>query len=247
VTRIIVLAAILVVVGCEQRDKVLPVPFEPKPTDCSRDLLAAIDRGDLETATDLRARGAVAACDETDAAMRRAVQERHLEAVKILVSLGATGCALNAAIGDARTNDLALLLQAGADPNAADCRPRPRFAGDRDPPEPPLPLQLAFTMHRIGRRGMESARLLLQHGADPNHRYEYRWGRYTVPSGRYSVELRDATPLIAASVLGDPAFVTLLLDAGADVNARDAAGKSALDYAREGTHDEIVALLRTKR
>ena len=44
----------------------------------------------------------------------------------------------------------------------------------------------------------------------------------------------QTTPLMMAAMYGAPSSVTLLLDAGADAKLRNAAGLSALDFARQG-------------
>lgn len=51
------------------------------------------------------------------------------------------------------------------------------------------------------------------------------------------------TPLFLAAYKGNPALMKLLLEAGADVNATDRAGKSALSYACEASNPEAVELL----
>ncbi|MFO0592451.1 MAG: ankyrin repeat domain-containing protein [Polyangiaceae bacterium] len=77
-------------------------------------------------------------------------------------------------------------------------------------------------------------RFLLAHGANPNVANE-----------------RGETPLIRAAgcpygslECGFPQRIKLLRDAGANVRARDKAGKSALDRAREQGSNEILPLLR---
>ncbi len=82
---------------------------------------------------------------------------------------------------------------------------------------------------------VEIIKLLLSKGADVN-------APYISKDERYSGE----TPLMNVSKKGAMDVVKLLLSHGADVNARTKAGKTALDYAQEKGHQEIVALLTAK-
>ncbi|KAH9988398.1 ankyrin repeat-containing domain protein [Russula vinacea] len=70
------------------------------------------------------------------------------------------------------------------------------------------------------------ARLLLDHGADPNER------------GLYGL-----TPLLRASKVGDIEMARLLVEHGASVELQDGAGKTPLDYASEKQHVEVIKLL----
>ena len=49
---------------------------------------------------------------------------------------------------------------------------------------------------------------------------------------------------MAAAETGNTSIVKALLDLGADVNARDDKGRTALGWALEGGHNEVVELLR---
>ena len=51
------------------------------------------------------------------------------------------------------------------------------------------------------------------------------------------------TPLHMAAGGGHSAVVQLLLESGADVNAKDRRDQTALDLAQKAGHDEIVELL----
>ena len=75
---------------------------------------------------------------------------------------------------------------------------------------------------------LKVAEALVKHGADVNLRDGSGW-----------------TPLLMASNDGNAELVTLLLTAGADVNA-DNDGKTALALADTGGHRETAALLRAK-
>ena len=71
-------------------------------------------------------------------------------------------------------------------------------------------------------------RLLLERGADPNAR--------TLPNQESAAFMRDVrvkgeTPLHRAAAFSDPDIILLLLDHGADRQARDANGDSPLSWA----------------
>ena len=53
----------------------------------------------------------------------------------------------------------------------------------------------------------------------------------------------QTTPLMMAAMYGTPSSVTLLLDAGADAKLRNAAGLSALDFARQGQRPQSQELI----
>jgi ankyrin repeat protein len=83
-------------------------------------------------------------------------------------------------------------------------------------------------VHRAADGGnVEGARVLLEHGHDPNGR----------PG-------RSRTPLHMVVEKGNLEFVTLLLEYGADTNRKDWDEQTALEIARERRRDRIVALLQ---
>lgn len=105
------------------------------------------------------------------------------------------------------------LLQGGANPNE-------------------IVTQLALTMpvlSRVARLGdVETMRVLLEHGADPNLKGS-----------------RGLTPLMmAAATSADPTMVSLLLDKGAVVDARDESGQTALDWALRLGDTQASRILR---
>jgi ankyrin repeat protein len=73
---------------------------------------------------------------------------------------------------------------------------------------------------------LELSKLLLEHGADVNAKQE-----------------GDFTPLQGAAQNGQRAMVEMLLEYGADKVPVNRDGKSAVDYAREGGHMDVAALL----
>ncbi len=78
-------------------------------------------------------------------------------------------------------------------------------------------------------RQIETARLLLQHGADPNVR-----------------RADGATPLHLAAQSGQIEMILLLLFNGADLKIKDDAGKIPLDWATEAKQEKTAELLRTE-
>jgi ankyrin repeat protein len=55
-----------------------------------------------------------------------------------------------------------------------------------------------------------------------------------------------ATPAIVAAFEGHEEVVKMLLEAGADVNAKDTEGNTALSLATARGHQEVVKLLKSK-
>ena len=70
-------------------------------------------------------------------------------------------------------------------------------------------------------------RLLLNHGANPNAKTN-----------------NGKTALMLLAFLGNSAAVELLIHKKVDVNAKDADGKSALDYATEDNYPNVIRLLK---
>lgn len=79
----------------------------------------------------------------------------------------------------------------------------------------------------VSQNHTQIARLLMDHGADVNHKYE---GGFT--------------PIMHAAHAGNVELVTLLIDHGADPNAKNGEGKTALSFAQEKNREKVVDLLR---
>lgn len=155
-----------------------------------------------------------------------------------------TRAAIEAAIRADRRESLELLLVAGANPN--------RGAGEF--PDYVRTFSAAVEGRVFFGRSLDITRVLLAHGADTEQRDEYRWNPRTeraddtgLPYTRCEIDLRRATPLIAATVAGDIALVRELLASKADLMANDADGKTALDYARTRSDPEMISALQRGR
>ena len=134
----------------------------------------------------------------------------------------------------------AALIEAGADPNAPDklgLTPLHTAAAFSDAPE--------------------VVAELLKKGADPNARSGYGLLRLSSLGGKIGAVFLQGysdpnprtrlgfTPLHQAAALSkSPAIITLLLDAGADVNIRDKSGKTPWDYAKENPALKGTRVLR---
>ena len=80
---------------------------------------------------------------------------------------------LEEAIRDDRTDALALLLRAGVNPN----RVTGEFRNERS-------INVAFEERLFRGRGLKAMRLLLEHGATPDQRYNYSWDPENALHGR---------------------------------------------------------------
>lgn len=108
---------------------------------------------------------------------------------------------------------VAALLKAGANPNV--------LGRCQTPPDEPMQTPLACAAVRGTSDGLTSVTTLVAAHADPEARG---------PHG--------ATPLMLAAGNGDAAITSALLQAGANRNAKDATGRTALDYARTARHND---------
>jgi ankyrin repeat protein len=148
------------------------------------------------------------------------------EMIELLVNAGAKADVFNhngvAPLALANTlNGMRMLLRAGANPNVGDWKDRP-----------------LITMNSTG---VDYARILIEAGAEVNvHNYRgesalinaetVELARYLIEEGGADVNLRcfdRRTPIMLARNIE---IVKLLIQHGADVNARDVDGLSALDY-----------------
>jgi ankyrin repeat protein len=133
----------------------------------------------------------------------------------------------------ARTGDpeaLELLLSAGADPNAHGTRGQTAL------------------MWAAAQGHPEAVGVLLSHGADVHARSD-SWSQvmavppHSDPANQQVVPHGDNTALLFAARSGDVASARLLMEAGADLDATDAAGTTATVLAAHSGYRELVELL----
>lgn len=85
----------------------------------------------------------------------------------------------------------------------------------------------AFLMMATFKGHADIVQTLLAQGADPNTK----------------INKIGFTPLMGAAFKGDANIVQNLLAQGADPNAKDINGGTALDYARDKRHKQVVIIL----
>jgi Ankyrin repeats (many copies) len=202
--------AVACLCGCDKAGRQLPIP-PGQHGECNTSLLDAVHQHDRAGVAALRKRGASTHCSEL-------IHE------------------LSASIAADDVDAVAWLLEVGADPNwNGPCTLNPleaAFAGRHQ----------ALRTRRPALRETRILALLLEAGADPDGRWE-GCGGLPWPGWRPG---RGVTPLMIAALAGDVEFAELLLGAGADAAARDATGRTALDYARASAEPEsarVAAML----
>ena len=231
-------------------------------------LMFAARNGDLASARLLVAAGADV--DDTNAwgvsAVTMAAHAGFGPLLKLFLEAGADPDAAEAGFaaihGAVMRRDpqlVATLLDHGADPNAVLRTWTPTRRASRDFHFKPA--LIGATPFWLAARfaAPDVMRLLADHGADPALVHHARYKR------RYSQVLTESTTaLMAAAGMGggrleawvppDPAEAELLaldavqvaLELGADVNATDAAGRTALDGARMGRMRTVAAFLESR-
>lgn len=172
--------------------------------------------------------------NDGETALMRAVRLENVETVRSLLAHGA----------DANRSDVfgdTAVTLAYASSNAAieQLLPAPAFKGQ------PLNVLNAFLRAAIARKDEAKVKELLTAGADPNHEYAIGYAHKTIKN----------RVLVVAASLGHPGIVQLLLNKGADVNAKGLISGSehglnygtALEAAEQANKPEVVALLRNVR
>jgi ankyrin repeat protein len=173
-------------------------------------------------------------------ALYPAVKGGNLEIVKRLIDAGAdvkeeTAYTLLWAAGSGDEQMVEALLQAGADVNA---EVSPGYSisaqgGRRN-------LVLTALSAAVRTRSPRVLQVLIDSGIDVNRRQSF-------PPHQTRWNAADSTALIEAARMGETEMVRSLLEAGADIEARDQDGESALDVAISGGNNDAIELLRAVR
>lgn len=191
----------------------------------------AVDSKKWETASWLIRQGAdVNFVGKAWSILENACKQNNLEGVQFLVSNGANvdgpegeGGPL---IGSTEYGTLEMtryLLSEGADINAVHICRDGKDAGK----------SYESALDRaIWQGNMEQIKLLLSYGADIEYRNEFVDGN---------------TPLLMATIRGSTNVVAYLLEQGADKNAKNTRGETALDIAQRRGHEGQVALLTSNK
>ena len=221
---------------------------------------SVIKKGDLKGVKALINHGlCVNECNVSDTPLSSAVDKNKFEIVKLLIDLGAEidgrfgdyWTPLMSAAGNGNKEIAKYLIDLGANVNAKS-----------DYNYSWTPLTLALTKKNDG-----MVKLLVKAGADINSQdsalwtplmYSLGWGNSIeiiklLIDSEANVNVRisgssfsspnSLTPLIYAAQIRDKSAIEALINAGADINARDDDGKSALDYVtpsptKEDSNDE---------
>ncbi|HXJ72932.1 MAG TPA: ankyrin repeat domain-containing protein, partial [Candidatus Dormibacteraeota bacterium] len=179
------------------------------------------------SATDARERTAlhIAAADN-----RKEIAEVLLARKADLNARSSEGSPLYLAVQRGLVNMASLLISRGADVDAKG------------------PNGLTALVQAIANLNQGLVELLLDHKADPNARYEMTFDAVPdLPNPNHykqTINAAQLTPIMLAAYAGHTSIVTLLIKAGADVNAQDSTGTTALLWAvrrdRPGAVDVLL-------
>jgi ankyrin repeat protein len=166
-----------------------------------------------------------------ETALMRAVRLANPELVKSLLARGADPKRIDV-FGDTAVS----LAYGSGKAELEQLLPLPAFKSQ------PANVVNAFLRAAIGRKDEARVKELLAAGADPNHEYAIGYTHKTIKT----------RVLVLAAGVGHPGIVQLLLDKGADVNAKGLISGSehgleygtALEAAERSKKPEVVALLR---
>jgi ankyrin repeat protein len=169
-----------------------------------------------------------------ETALIRAVRLQNIEMIESLLARGA-----DANRSDVFGDTAATLAYASGKAEIEQLLPAPASKGQ------PLNVLNAFLRAAIGRKDEPKVNALLTAGADPNHEYAIGYTHKSIKS----------RVLVLAASLGHPGIVQLLLNKGADINAKGLISGSehglefgtALEAAEQANKPEVVALLRRAR
>lgn len=167
-----------------------------------------------------------------ETALLRAVRLANAELVKALLARGG-----NPNRSDVFGDTAVTLAYSGDNTEIAQLLPLPRaFKGQ------PINVLNAFLRAAVGKQDEAKVKELLAAGADPNHEYAIDYTHKDITN----------RVLVVAASMGHTGIVQLLLDGGADVNAKGLISGSehgleygtALEAAERSKKPEVVALLR---
>jgi ankyrin repeat protein/Tfp pilus assembly protein PilF len=166
-----------------------------------------------------------------ETALMRAVRLENSEMVSALLSKGA-----DANRTDVFGDTAVTIAYQKANNELEKLMPRPSLKG--------LPTNVlnAFLRAAVERKDEAFVRDLLQEGADPNHEYSIGYAHKSI----------NRTVLVSAALMGNAPIVQLLLNKGANVNAKGLISGSesglkygtALEAAEESKNTEVAAILR---
>jgi ankyrin repeat protein len=253
-------------------------------------LMIAADEGHTEAVNQLLNLGADVnlSSPKAQCPLNQALLRNHVETVRILLEAGANpngrdkyGFApMTVACRNLETANL--LISAGADPcadlvggatiihfaaragNVALIKRLLELDMPVDLPEGNTSNGITALYRAVEEHKLEAVKILLEHGANPNHAVQMGWTPVLLAAklGNFEITKKlvrngadtqttcqpeNWTALHVASQAGHRLVVRLLLDAGWDVNAQDSAGRTPLKLAETTGHEAVMEVLKQAR